>query len=68
MVDIVVGKRYTSGFVDVRVKEIREDIMLRDYNDTWVSMVVCDTPSSSRDVGLPLTDLQDHFEEDTNAG
>lgn len=67
MVDVVIGKRYASGFVRVKVKEIREDILLRDYNDTWSPMVVCDTPSSSKDIGLPLSDIQDHFEEDVNA-
>jgi hypothetical protein len=67
-VKVEVGKRYTSGFVNIKVKEIRDDILLRDYNDSWCPMVICDTPSTTKDVGLPLNDIKDHFEEDTNAG
>lgn len=61
---VEVGKRYESGFINIKVKEIREDILLRDYNDNLVPMVVCDTPSSKKDVGLPITDIEDHFEEE----
>lgn len=64
MPEIVVGKRYNSGFVDVKVKEIRDDVMILDYNNNWSRLVICDTPTMTCDVGLPLNDLMDHFEED----
>lgn len=64
VMNVVVGKRYTNGFVNVKVKEISTTIMLRGYNDGWSPMVVCDTPSSTKDVGLPLADIQDYFEEE----
>jgi hypothetical protein len=65
---IEIGKRYVDGPVSVKVKEIREDILIRDSFGTWSVLVVCDTPSTTKDIGLPLNDMASNFQEDTNAG
>jgi hypothetical protein len=60
---VEVGKRYSYGFLTIKVKEVRDDLLIKDDTGTWVAVVVCDTPSTSKDVVLSITDIQDHFVE-----
>lgn len=60
---VEVGKRYSYGFLTIKVKEIRDDLLIENDAAAWVAAVVCDTPSTSKDVVLPITDIQDHFVE-----